>query len=117
MAQRINFISYLIVMVTDMNKLILSALLFCTAVSLSPSAMSADACEVVLCMYGKTTGNSGGDECHSAERSFFTIVKKNKHGFLPDHTADARGSFLHECSSADPAIIGQIISKFGRLRG
>ncbi|MGY6355424.1 conjugal transfer protein [Citrobacter amalonaticus] len=55
--------------------------------------------------------------CHSAERSFFTIVKKNKHGFLPDHTADARGSFLRECSSADPAIIGQIIRQFGRIRG
>lgn len=79
--------------------------------------MAANACEVVLCMYGKTTGNSGGDECHSAERSFFNIVKKNKHGFLPDHTADARESFLLECDPADPEIIGQIISKFGRVRG
>jgi hypothetical protein len=85
--------------------------------SLFSPAMAADACEVVLCMYGKTTGNSGGDECHAAERSFFTIVKKNKHGFLPDHTADARESFLLECDSADPEIISQIISKFGRVRG
>lgn len=65
----------------------------------------------------KATGNGGGNECHSAERAFFNIVKKNKHGFLPDHTADARKSFLLECDSAGPAIISQIISKFGRMRG
>ena len=81
------------------------------------SLMAADACEVVLCMYGKATGNGGGSECHSAEREFFNIVKKNKHGILPDHTADARQSFLLECDSADPAAIGQIISKYGRVRG
>ncbi|WP_423201717.1 hypothetical protein [Dickeya dianthicola] len=45
--------------------------------------MTADACEVVICIYGKATGNGGGNECHSAERAFFNIVKKNKHGFLP----------------------------------
>lgn len=85
--------------------------------SCSTSAMAADACEVVLCMYGKTTGNSGSSECHSAERAFFNIVKENKHGFLPDHTADARKSFLLECDSADPAAISQVISKYGRVRG
>jgi hypothetical protein len=72
---------------------------------------------VVLCMYGKATGNGGGSECHSAERAFFNIVIKNKHGFLPDHTADARQSFLSECDLADPAAISQIISKYGRIRG
>ena len=78
--------------------------------------MADDACEVVLCMYGKMTGNGGGSECHPAERFFFRIVKKNKHGFLPSHTADARKAFLLECESADPEIISQIISKFGRMR-
>ncbi len=68
-------------------------------------------------MYDKATGNGGGSECHSAERAFFNIVKKNRYGFLPDHTADARQSFLLECDSADPAAIGQIISKYGRVRG
>ncbi|ECN3859673.1 conjugal transfer protein, partial [Salmonella enterica subsp. enterica serovar Enteritidis] len=32
---------------------------------------AADPCEVVLCMYGKATGNSGGGECRSAEKAFF----------------------------------------------
>ena len=76
-----------------MKKVILSLLFLGVMASCSTSAMAADACEVVLCMYGKTTGNSGSSECHSAERAFFNIVKENKHGFLPDHTADARKSF------------------------
>ncbi|MXK27268.1 conjugal transfer protein [Klebsiella pneumoniae] len=100
-----------------MKKAISSVLLFCVMASCSTSVLAADACEVVLCMYGKATGNGGGSECHSAERAFFNIVKKNRHGFLPDHTSDARKSFLLECDSADPAAIGQIISKYGRVRG
>ncbi|WP_413731065.1 TrbM/KikA/MpfK family conjugal transfer protein [Sodalis sp. RH22] len=77
---------------------------------MSSSVMAADACEVVLCMYGKTTGNGGGSQGHPAERSFFHIVKKNIHGFIPSHTADARKAFLLECESADPEIISLIIS-------
>jgi len=100
-----------------MKKVILSLLFLGVMASCSTSATTAEACEVVLCMYGKTTGNSGGSECHSAERAFFNIVKKNKHGFLPDHTADARQSFLSECDLADPAAIGKIISKYARARG
>ncbi|MGP3592824.1 hypothetical protein [Vagococcus sp. WN89Y] len=67
-------------------------------------------------MYGKVTGSSGGKECRSAERAFFNIIKKYKHGFRPQKTADARNAFLLECKSADPIIISKIISKFGRLR-
>ncbi|ATX95867.1 MULTISPECIES: TrbM/KikA/MpfK family conjugal transfer protein [Citrobacter] len=99
-----------------MKKAISSVLFLCVMALCSTSVLAADACEVVLCMYGKATGNGGGSECQSAERVFFNIVKKNKHGFLPDHTANARQSFLSECDSADPAAIGQIISKYGRVR-
>ncbi|EMG5650367.1 MULTISPECIES: TrbM/KikA/MpfK family conjugal transfer protein [Enterobacteriaceae] len=99
-----------------MKKAISSVLLLCVMALCSTSVLAADACDVVLCMYGKATGNGGGSECQSAERVFFNIVKKNKHGFLPDHTANARQSFLSECDSADPAAIGQIISKYGRVR-
>lgn len=100
-----------------MKKAVSSALLLCIMALCSTSVMAADACEVVICMYGKATGNGGGNECHSAERAFFNIVKKNKHGFLPDHTADARKSFILECDSAAPAITRQIINEFGRMRG
>ncbi|EEW7524148.1 conjugal transfer protein [Escherichia coli] len=100
-----------------MKKVILSVLFLGVIAPYSTSAIAVDTCEVVLCMYGKATGNGGGSECHYAERAFFNIVKKNRHGFLPDHTADARKSFLLECDSADPAAISQVISKYGRVRG
>lgn len=99
-----------------MKNKVSSVFLLCFIWLFSPSVMAADACEVVLCMYGKATGNSGDNECRPAERAFFNIVKKNKHGFLPQKTADARSAFLLECKSADPAIVSKIISKFGSLR-
>ncbi|HHP8568162.1 TPA: TrbM/KikA/MpfK family conjugal transfer protein, partial [Klebsiella pneumoniae] len=53
----------------------------------------------------------------SAEKAFFNIVKKNKHGFLPNHTLNARKAFLGECPSADPEAVNKILSKFGKVRG
>ena len=100
-----------------MKKLTITTFLICMTMLVPAPALAADACEVVVCMYGKLTGNSGGNECKPAERSFFSIVKRNKHGFLPGPTASLREAFLRECKSADPLIISQIISKFGRLRG
>ncbi|EKQ7210347.1 conjugal transfer protein [Atlantibacter subterranea] len=99
-----------------MKTIIFTACLFCMIFLLPSSVMAADACKIVLCLYGKTTGNSGGNECQSAERSFFKIVKKNRHGFQPNRTADARRNLLIECKSAEPKIIDQIINKFGRVR-
>ncbi|EKN6239534.1 TrbM/KikA/MpfK family conjugal transfer protein [Yersinia enterocolitica] len=99
-----------------MKTILFTACLFCMSLLLPSSVMAADACEIILCLYGKTTGNSGGNECQSAERSFFNIVKKNRHGFQPSRTADARRNLLFECKSAEPKIIDQIINKFGRVR-
>lgn len=100
-----------------MKNTVITAALLCLSAGFSASSFASDPCETVLCMYGKATGNSGGSECSSAEHDFFNIVKKNKHGFLPGHTSDARKSFLQQCGSADPATIAKIISKFGRIRG
>lgn len=100
-----------------MKKTAIAAALLCLAAGYSAPSSAADACEVVLCMYGKATGNSGGSECSSAERQFFKIIKKDKNGFLPGHTSDARKSFLVQCKAADPAAVSKIISKFGRVRG
>ncbi len=99
-----------------MKMILFTACLFCMNLLLPSSVMAADACEIVLCLYGKTTGNGGGNGCQSAERSFFNVVKKNRHGFHPNRTADARKALLHECKSADPKIIDQIINKFGSVR-
>ena len=101
---------------TPLSKIMLS-MIAASAIALSAPVYASDPCASVLCLYGKAIGSGGGSECKSAEKDFFNIIKKNKHGFLPDHTADARKSFLLECDSADPAIISQIISKFGRMRG
>ncbi|HBV5423395.1 TPA: kikA from plasmid origin [Klebsiella pneumoniae] len=95
----------------------IAAAMLCVAAGTPVYSFAADPCEVVLCMYGKATGNSGGNECHSAERVFFNIVKKNKHGFLPDYTLNARKDFLGECVGADPAAVNKILSRFGRVRG
>ncbi|MDA4175701.1 TrbM/KikA/MpfK family conjugal transfer protein, partial [Escherichia coli] len=53
--------------------------------------------------------------------AFFNIVKKNKHGFLPNHTKDARKAFLNECpdngeGGSNQSMISQIISKYGKVR-
>ncbi|MEZ2541570.1 TrbM/KikA/MpfK family conjugal transfer protein [Escherichia coli] len=85
--------------------------------SLPVYSYAADPCEVVLCMYGKATGNSGGGECRSAEKAFFNILKKKKGSIRWSKTFDARKAFLNQCSSADPAAISKIMSKFGRVRG
>ena len=81
-----------------------------------PPAFATDACKTVLCLYGRMAGNNGGQECRDAERDFFNIVKIPRHGFHPSRTADARKNFLIECKAANPEIINQIISKFGRQR-
>ncbi|MEQ6967858.1 conjugal transfer protein [Pectobacterium polaris] len=99
-----------------MKTILFTACLFCMNFLLPSSVMAANACEIVLCLYGKTTGNGRGNGCQSAESSFFNVVKKSRHGFHPNRTADARRDLLLECKSADPKIIDQIINKFGRVR-
>lgn len=79
-------------------------------------AFATDTCKIVLCLYGRITGNNGGQECRNAERGFFNIVKITRYGFHPGRTSDARKNLLLECETANPEIINQIISKFGRQR-
>ncbi|EGX0284396.1 conjugal transfer protein [Salmonella enterica] len=85
--------------------------------SFSPAASAADACKTVLCLYGKAVGSGGGGECKSAEKDFFNILKKKKGSIRWSKTVDARKAFLNQCSSADPAAIAKIMSKFGKVRG
>lgn len=44
-----------------MKKTVIAAMLLCLAASLSAPSFAADPCEVVLCMYGKVTGNRDCD--------------------------------------------------------
>ncbi|EEA0769227.1 TPA: TrbM/KikA/MpfK family conjugal transfer protein [Escherichia coli] len=100
-----------------MKKTVLTAGLLCLAAGFSAPSFATDPCEVVLCMYGKATGNSGGNECKGPEKAFFNIVKKKKGSIRWNKTFDARESFLNQCSAADPAAISKIMSKFGKVRG
>ncbi|KMK87263.1 hypothetical protein KCQ_05621 [Pectobacterium atrosepticum ICMP 1526] len=85
--------------------------------SSSSPVFAADACEVVLCMFGKVTGNSQS-ECSSAERAFFSINAFKKKGrFDPSQTFNMRRNFLGGCPSADPAEVSKILGAFGRIRG
>lgn len=101
-----------------MKRIAIAAGLLCLSAGFSVPSFAADPCEVVLCMYGKVTGNSGGSECRSAEKAFFSINSfKKHHRFNPNKTADMRKDFLGECKAADPEVISKIVSKFGRVRG
>lgn len=99
-----------------MKKSATAAVLLCLTAGFAAPSFASDPCEVVLCMAGKAMGSGGGSDCQSAEREFFNIVKKNKNGFLPSHTSDARKALLVQCKEADPATIEQIISKFGTVK-
>ncbi|MBS0847033.1 conjugal transfer protein [Citrobacter sp. JGM124] len=93
------------------------ALLCLTACTSTPT-FAADPCQIVLCMYGKVTGNSGGSECRSAEKAFFSLNAFKKKGrFDPSKTSNMRKVLLGQCKTADPAAIAKIIGEFGRIRG
>jgi hypothetical protein len=102
-----------------MKKTVITAALLCAfaagSVHAEESADPNDPCAMFLCLAGKLNGSSPA-ECDPMYSKFMSIKKKNSHGFLPDHTADARQGKLNECLSADRGIIEKIISKFGRLK-
>ena len=68
---------------------------------------------------GGEFGSVGDSDCSGAIADFFNIVKKNKHGFRPGKTSDARKQFLMECSGAqeNTAAVNRVISMFGRVKG
>lgn len=61
----------------------ITTVMLCIAIVPPVYCFAAAPCEVVLCMYGKATGNSGGSECYSAEKTFFNIVKRINTDFYP----------------------------------
>ncbi|BAE75760.1 hypothetical protein SGGMMB4_05852 (plasmid) [Sodalis glossinidius str. 'morsitans'] len=71
---------------------------------------SGDPCTIVLCMYGKLHGNNQS-ECNGAVSQF------GRHDFDPWKTFVKRRDFLGGCPTADPAIVGDIMKRFGKMRG
>lgn len=77
---------------------------------------SGDPCTVVLCMYGKLHGNNQS-ECSDAVSQFFSLSKFGRHGFDPWKTFIKRRDFLGGCPTADPAVVSDIMKRFGKMRG
>ncbi|EOE6218279.1 TPA: TrbM/KikA/MpfK family conjugal transfer protein [Salmonella enterica subsp. enterica serovar Anatum var. 15+] len=75
-----------------------------------------DPCDVYFCMAGMVCGNKS--ECQPAIKKFFSIQSfKKHHRFNPSKTFRERSKFLGQCSTADPAHVSKIMSKFGRMKG
>ncbi|EAA1783766.1 conjugal transfer protein [Salmonella enterica subsp. enterica serovar Carmel] len=75
-----------------------------------------DPCDVYFCMAGMVYGNKS--ECQPAIKKFFSIQSfKKHHRFNPSKTFRERSQFLGQCSTADPAHVSKIMSKFGRMKG
>ncbi len=104
-----------------MRKIIIASVVI-LASSYSIASYAKDPCKTLACMAAKSGGEFGsvGDsDCSGAIADFFNIVKKNKHGFRPSKTSDARKQFLMECSGAqeNTAAVNRVISMFGRVKG
>ena len=91
------------------------AMALCAGLTANAQAGDTDACSVTLCMFGKLTGNSGGSECKSAEKKFFSIQVKKKGKFKPDATQDARRQFVNQCPAGD-GWGDKIADKYGKVR-
>ncbi|MFZ4210603.1 killer protein [Pantoea endophytica] len=100
-----------------MNKILLLTLSL-VMTSLSLHAKADEPCNMTICMFGLLSGEQS-NECKSQVRKFFAKQESNKHGFLPDHTSDARNKMLQKECPATYGVntqIESIISKFGRIK-
>ncbi|WP_440057889.1 TrbM/KikA/MpfK family conjugal transfer protein [Pseudomonas fragariae (ex Marin et al. 2024)] len=99
------------------SRIYLTVAVLSIAFTTSSTAMAKDPCKTVLCMYGMFTGNSGGSECTSAEKDYFSIVVKKKGKIRWSDTANARQEYLDSCPKADRGISQKINDKFGKTSG
>ena len=101
-----------------MNKTAIAAVVLCVTAGLSLPTHADEPCNMTLCMWGMVSG-SDKDGCQDQIKKFFKKQVTKKGAFLPDHTADKRKDMLmQECpaSMAPSQFIGEIISKFGRVK-
>ncbi|TCT92490.1 hypothetical protein EDC48_101300 [Gibbsiella quercinecans] len=63
-----------------MKNTVIAATLLCLAVGFSAPSFAADPCEIVLCLYGKATGNSGGSrDCDVESGLLFVMHLRQNH--------------------------------------
>lgn len=78
---------------------------------------SDDECGMVLCLGGRILGGSGGSQCSSYEKKYFSIIVTKKGKFSPSRTAKERDKQLKKCVGGDSNIVSKIGDKFGGARG
>lgn len=78
---------------------------------------SDDECGMVLCLGGRILGGSGGSQCSSYEKKYFSIIVTKKGKFSPSRTAKERDKQLKKCAGGDSNIVSKIGDKFGGARG
>lgn len=96
-------------------KKITMAFVLAVGTSLATPAFAGDACETVLCMFGKLKGADSSSECSGPIADYFNIVKKKKGKIKLTQTSDARMAFLNQCSTADGGAKKSINKKFGKV--
>lgn len=94
-----------------------AALVLGTMLLSSPAAHAKDPCKMVMCMWGKFSGDDGGDECDSAEQEYFSILVKKKGKIRWSDTAKERLKQQNSCPTAERGKTKQINDKFGKARG
>lgn len=82
-----------------------------------PAHASDDECGMVLCLGGRILGSSGGSNCSSYEKKYFSIIVTKKGKFSPSRTAKERDKQLKKCAGGEPSIVSKIGDKFGGARG
>ncbi|WP_339058017.1 TrbM/KikA/MpfK family conjugal transfer protein [Candidatus Regiella endosymbiont of Tuberolachnus salignus] len=102
-----------------MKRSLLLAFFLSSLSSFSLSVQADDACEAVLCMFGKME-KSAVSECASAEKEFFSInvfEDDDDEKFDAEKTLEKRQEFLQQCKDADKDTISKILDNFGRKQG
>jgi hypothetical protein len=91
---------------------------FVVASLLAQPSHAKDSCKSMLCMAGMIQGSGVVDNCDSAVRNYFSIVKFDFDGdFDPDDTANERGAFLGGCKFDPENWASKINDQFGKMRG
>lgn len=99
-----------------MKKIIIAVALTCATAGIAHA--ETQPCSQVFCMWGYLNGEQDS-KCTGEIKDFFDIKKKNKHGYLPGKTFNARNNALQkDCPKPYGAnsFIEKIMNKFGKQK-
>lgn len=98
-------------------KSIILSMVAASAIALSAPVYASNPCAPFFVCTVKLSVAAAGANAKAPKRTSLISSKKKK-GFIRwSKTFDARKAFLNQCTTADPAAISKIMSKFGRSWG